>query len=127
MLSLSRRDPLEKLKRCFASRLNRARKPFMELLWRRPEPTRKRGLCAESFCQTTNANKELFEKGGRSLNHVATFIKYRDGVKIIPENCLRRAWWKQNGSGRKMHFDLAADSRSRKVLDSYLKERTIRL
>lgn len=38
-----------------------------------------------------------------------------------------RDWWKKNGSGRTMYFDLAPGSRSQHVLEKYLQEKGIAL
>lgn len=45
-------------------------------------------------------------------------------VMATPEG---RAWWKANGAGREMTFDLRPGSRSRKTLDAYLAEKNIQL
>lgn len=55
-----------------------------------------------------------------NLQHSRTVLD----IMATPEG---RAWWKENGTGRDMVFDLAENSRSRRTLDAYLKEQDIQL
>ena len=63
-------------------------------------------------------------EGGYSFDYKAMRAKfpYEEKLSDIMKTVDGRAWWKTNGTGFEMDFDLSEGSRSRKILEAYNEE-----